>query len=300
MKLAYKVNKDCPYLYINDVLNHEFKLSSRLLSKLIKLKKIYLNGNTCDTREKIKNGDIIICDFDYPEDNSNIVSAKNNTKNLNIIYEDDGLLIVSKPSNLAVHPSMMHYDDTLSNMVKNYFDNIGLYKKIRPVNRLDLNTSGLVVFAKNEYIQECLIKQMSNNTFKKYYLAIVEGKLNNLSGTINEPIARKENSIIERCVSAQGQNSITHYNVIYSNDNYSIVKCSLETGRTHQIRVHFSFIGHPLLGDTLYGNHSNLIDRQALHCYFLEFVNPLTNKTLKVESPIPDDMKKFFDNKKKE
>ena len=153
-----------------------------------------------------------------------------------------------------------------------------IYKKIRPVNRLDLNTSGLIIFAKNEYIQENLIKQMKEKIFTKEYLAIATGILEEKEGIIDAPIARKEGSIIERCIDENGQIAKTKYEVIKEIGNNSIVKCELLTGRTHQIRVHMAYIGHPLLGDTLYGKKSNLIDGQALHCYRLSFLHPITHK----------------------
>ena len=134
---------------------------------------------------------------------------------------------------------------------------------------------------------------MQNNIFKKEYLAVCDGIFNKKSGTINLPIARKENSIIERCISENGQPSITHYEVLKEFDNYSLVKCSLETGRTHQIRVHMSAIGHPLLGDSLYGSISDLIDRQALHCYNLQFVHPIYNDVLNFYGDLPIDFKIF-------
>ena len=180
----------------------------------------------------------------------------------------------------------------MSNGVRYYFDSINLKKKIRPVNRLDANTSGLVIFAKCEYIQECFIKQMTNNTFKKEYLCITEGIFDKKSGKINLPIARKSGSIIERCIDKSGQNAITHYEVIKEFGNYSLVKCLLKTGRTHQIRVHMSYIGHPLLGDTLYGNSSKLINRQALHSYMIEFVHPISKKVMHFTCDLPEDMKK--------
>ena len=213
--------------------------------------------------------------------------------NLNIIFEDDWLLVVNKPARIAIHPSVLHYSDSLCNGIKFYFDKIGLKKKIRPVNRLDLNTSGLVVFAKCEYIQECLINQMKNNQFKKEYLAVCNGFFDKKSGIINLPIARKENSIIERCISENGQPAITHYEVLKEFDNYSLVKCSLETGRTHQIRVHMSAIGHPLLGDSLYGSISDLINRQALHCFNLQFIHPVYNNDLNFWGDLPNDFKIF-------
>ena len=185
---------------------------------------------------------------------------------------------------------MLHYDNSLSNGVKYYFNLIGLHKKIRPVNRLDRNTSGLVIFAKNEYIQEFLIKEMQSKTFSKEYLAILEGTLDKKQGTINAPIARKKDSIIERCIDNSGDNSITHYKVLKEFDNFSLVNFKLETGRTHQIRVHSSYIGHPILGDDLYGNKSNLINRQALHSYKISFIHPKTREKMHFEIDMPQDM----------
>ena len=288
MKINYEIKNNTQT--INSTLQNELKISSRLLYKLIKLNKIELNHKPCDTRKIGTFGDTITINFDYEEDNSNIIPTK---MNLNIIFEDDWLLVVNKPAGIAIHPSVLHYSDSLCNGIRFYFDKIGLKKKIRPVNRLDLNTSGLVVFAKCEYIQECLINQMKNNQFKKEYLAVCNGIFDKKSGTINLPIARKENSIIERCISENGQTAITHYEVLKEFDNYSLVKCSLETGRTHQIRVHMSAIGHPLLGDSLYGSISDLINRQALHCFNLQFIHPVYNNDLKFLGDLPNDFKIF-------
>ena len=287
MMLLEYTNKNNSYICINDILFKEFHISTRLRTKLIKNKCIYVNNNICDTRDKISIGDTITVDLSLDEDNSNIVPTP---MNLDIIYEDEWLLVLHKPAGIAIHPSMLHFDTSLSNGVKYYFDSIGLKKKIRPVNRLDLNTSGLVVFVKCEYIQECLSKQMENKIFKKEYLCIVSGKFKDKIGTLNLPIARKKNSIIERCVNNNGQKSITHYEVLQEFDNYSLVKCILETGRTHQIRVHMSYIGHPLLGDTLYGKPSTLIARQALHCSKLEFIHPISKQILTFECPLENDL----------
>ena len=183
---------------------------------------------------------------------------------------------------MPVHPSCMHYTDSLSNGLKYYYEKNNIQTKIRPVNRIDKDTSGIVIFAKNEYIQECLITQMKNKTFEKTYIAILDGNLKKESGTINAPIARKENSIIERCVQDEGKRSITHFKVLKYFDDFCLVECYLETGRTHQIRVHFSHIGHPLLGDTLYGNSNDnsFVSRQALHCGKITLLHPITNKEL--------------------
>lgn len=275
MILFYEVKKE--NLTVNHILKNELQISSKLFCKLIKNKLVYINGIICDTRNSVHIGDIISIDLDFPEDNSNIIPKE---MKLNILYEDECFLVLNKPSGVAVHPSILHFDDTLSNGLKFYFDSINLHKKIRPVNRLDLNTSGLIVFAKNEYIQECLIQQMLNNTFKKEYLAVVSGILDEKSGTINKPISRKEGSIIERCISPEGKESITHFEVLKEFKNCSLVKCILETGRTHQIRVHFASIGHPLVGDDLYGEKSDLVNGQALVCYKLSFVHPISKENL--------------------
>lgn len=281
MVLEYYVEKNDNNKTVNQILSEKFELSNRLFSKLIKNKRVYINGESVDTRVKPNLDDKIIIDLNYSEDNSNIISKK---MDLNIVYEDDGMLIINKPEGIAVHPSMRHFEDSIASGVKYYFEAKEINKKIRPVNRLDLNTSGLVIFAKNEFIQENLIKQMQKNLFTKEYLAIVTGVLEKDTGRIEEPIARKDGSIIERCVDKTGKRAITEYEVIRRIGNNCIIKCKLLTGRTHQIRVHMSYIGHPLLGDSLYGEKNNLINGQALHCYKLTFLHPITHKKIEITS----------------
>lgn len=292
MILKYVVQNE-KYESIHQILKQELKISSRLLQKLISNKYVSLNGTITDTRNPVSIGDIVTVNLDFEEKSENIVPTK---MQLDIIFEDEAFLVLNKPAGIAVHPSILHYQDSLSNGVKYYFEEIGLHKKIRPVNRLDLHTSGLIVFAKNEYVQECLITQMRENLFKKEYITIVSGQLENQKGSIQLPIARKPNSIIERCVSADGQEAITDYEVVQSFKDYSVVKCLLKTGRTHQIRVHMSAIGHPLLGDTLYGSSSNLINRQALHSYNISFVHPITHKKIDLHADLPEDMKLLLKN----
>lgn len=293
MNLSYQIDKDEHYDNVLHVLKEQFLLSDRLITKLKKANKIYLNDLQTYTKKSLTVGDTVSVLIDFEEDNSNIVASN---IPLNIIYEDDYLLVLNKPANIAIHPSILHFYNSLSNGVKFYFDKLGLKKKIRIVNRLDRNTSGIVVFAKNEYIQECLIKQMKTKELKKEYLAIAKGILESKSGTLNFPIARKEGSIIERTVSSDGDSAITHYDVVKEFNNLSLVHIVLETGRTHQIRVHFSHIGHPILGDTLYGSPSELINRQALHSYKLTFIHPVTKKVVSLEAPLPNDIKNIINN----
>ena len=287
MLLEYKVKNNDNFQTVKEVLKEHFKVSDALLLKIKKNNLIYLNGEIAFLFSLVKENDVISFSLDFDEDNSNIIPSN---IPLEIIYEDEYLLAVNKPSNMAVHPSSYHLTDTLSNGIKYYYDQINLHKKIRIVNRLDRNTSGIVLIAKNEYIQESLIKQMSNHTFEKKYLGFVSGVLNNKSGIINANIARKPNSIIEREINENGQRAITKYNVLKEFDNYSLVEFKLLTGRTHQIRVHTAYINHPLLGDSLYGKSSSLINRQALHCYYIKFIHPITNKEIIITCKMPKDM----------
>lgn len=294
MNLEYKVN-EIKYHTIKEVLKDYFCISDRLLTKLKKSNQIYLNNENTSINHTLSLNDTITVNLDFEEESENIVPKE---ISLNIIYEDDALLIINKYYNMPVHPSILHFEDSLSNGIKFYFDKIGLKRKIRPVNRLDKDTSGIVIFAKNEYIQEALIRQMKSNIFKKEYLAILVGSLEKQSGTINAPISRKENSIIEREINPLGETAITHFELIknfeYDNQKLSLVKFILETGRTHQIRLHSKYINHSILGDTLYGSSSNLVCRQSLHAYKVSFVHPISKENLKFEIELPDDMKKII------
>lgn len=291
MKLEYVIDNLTKYENVKQVLKEEFLISDRLIVKLKNSKQIYLNNAPTFVNQKLKIGDKILVDLDFEETSDNIVPTK---IDLDILYEDDGLLIVNKPPFMPVHPSMDHFEDSLSNGIKYYFNSIGLKRKIRPVNRLDKNTSGIVIFAKNEYMQECLIKQMKSGSFKKEYLALVDGIIDKEMQVINAPIARKDDSIIERCVSENGDRAITEIELLKTFDNYSLVKCNLKTGRTHQIRVHLSYIEHPILGDDLYGKKSEFINRQALHAYTINFIHPLTKKLFKIDAEMPKDISKLI------
>lgn len=279
MDLNYIVKNE---INVRQVLREHFGISNRLLLKLKQNKKIYLNNsNNIYLDMLVKENDLIKVNLDFEEDNANIVSVK---MNLKILYEDDSLLIVDKPPHMPVHPSLNHYENSLSNGVKYYFDSINLHRLIRPINRLDKDTSGIVMFAKNEYIQSKL------TNYTKEYIAIVVGKLEG-KGIIDKPIKRKADSIIERCIDENGEKAITEYEVLknfnINGEDLTEVKCILHTGKTHQIRVHMASIGHAILGDTLYGKESDLIDRQALHAFKVKFIHPIVKKEIEVISPIP-------------
>lgn len=288
MKLTYTIQPNDNFFNVKELLKLKFQISDRLLVKLKKNKKIWLNSTHTFVNSRLKPFDIVEILIDFEEKSENIIPTQ---MDLNIIYEDEYYIVINKPSGIAIHPSILHYTDSLANGVKFYFEQKNIKKKIRPINRLDKDTSGIVIFAKNEYIQEFLVKEMKKNTFFKEYIAVCEGIFESKIGTINLPIGRKENSIIERCVCSNGDIAITHYNVLKSLKNTSVVHVTLETGRTHQIRVHLSNIGHPILGDTLYGNPSSVINRQALHAYKVKFIHPITGLNVEYIATIPSDIK---------
>jgi RluA family pseudouridine synthase len=279
--IEYKVSDSKTILQI---LKEDLSFSSRLITKI--KNNILLNKQIVKTYDTAEIGDILKIDLGYEETSDNIVP--NSEIKLKILYEDEWMLIVDKPAFMPVHPSINHYEDSLSNGVKAYFESIGLKKKIRPVNRLDKNTTGIVIFAKSEYIQENL------TDYEKYYLTIVDGQTEE-SGIIDKPIARKLPSIIERTIRDDGDQAITHYKTLEFKNNMSLVECKLETGRTHQIRVHMASIGHFIIGDDLYGESSTLINRQALHAYKIRFTHPVSRKEMVIESELPDDMKSILE-----
>lgn len=292
MNLKYTVKNNECFDNVKEVLKTKFEISDRLLLKLKKKNLIFINGSAVNVKAPVNSNDIVEISLDYDEDNTNIIPTK---MDLKIIFEDDWLLVLNKPAGFAIHPSILHYEDSISNGVKYYYDSIGLNKKIRPVNRLDRDTSGIVIFAKNEYIQECLVRQMKRNEFVKEYIAVCQGEFKCLSGTVSAPISRKDGSIIERCVNENGDSAVTHYDVIKSNSEMSVVHLILETGRTHQIRVHMAYIGHPIVGDTLYGTCSDLINRQALHSSSTKFLHPITHQEMTFTAPLFDDMNNLID-----
>jgi 23S rRNA pseudouridine1911/1915/1917 synthase len=291
MKLKYRIlKKDCN-LSIKLILKTKLNLSNNLITTLKKNNLILLNNIPSKINTLTMPDDILSVDLSKIEE-KNIIKPQNIP--INIIYEDDYLIALNKQSNIVVHPTYLYPDKTLSNGLLYYFNKNNINILIRPVSRLDKNTTGIILFAKNPYIQESLITQMKNKIFKKNYIALLEGTLKNDFGTIDVPIKRNPNSIIERCVSDNGLKSVTHYKIIKKYENYTLVSFDLETGRTHQIRVHSKYIGHPIVGDSLYNNKSTLINRQVLHSNTIKFRHPISKKALKLSAPIPHDIENIL------
>lgn len=292
MRLDYLVTEEFNGLKVYNILRGPMKVSGTMIKRLKKSGGILLNNAPVRTIDGVKTGDILTVIIDNNEGAT--ITPENNL--ISVLYEDESFIAVDKPANMAVHPSAGHQTGTLAQAVLWYLIEQGLQTKIRPINRLDRDTSGITLFAKNAYIQDQLARQMKDNRVYKAYLGIVHGVFSPEKGTIRLPIARKEGSIMERVIDSSGYDSITHYETIKVHNDLSLVKFVLETGRTHQIRVHSKAMGHPLLGDGLYSDiETNLIGRQALHSHQLSFDHPITGKRIELVSPLPEDMKRVLE-----
>ncbi|MEG0918377.1 MAG: RluA family pseudouridine synthase [Anaerovoracaceae bacterium] len=274
-------------LAITAIMKQKFDFSSRLRTKIKKNEGMLLNGNKVPSWIVPKPGDEIT--IIIPTEKSHFEPEN---IPINIIYQDADLLILNKQPGIVVHPTNGHPCHTLANGVAKYMIDNDQHFKIRFINRLDMDTSGLLALAKNSHSQDSFVKQMKVHKVKKQYLAIVIGIIENDHGTIDLPIGRPDPNKIARAVTPEGSPCVTHYEVIQRyNKGYTLVKLTLETGRTHQIRVHLSHIGYPIVGDHLYGGEKiHLIERQALHAAHLSFYHPVTNAHLKLDAPLPTDM----------
>lgn len=212
---------------------------------------------------------------------------------LDICYEDASILIVNKPAGMLVHPTGGEHLHTLANAVLFHYETCGETRAFHPVHRLDRQTSGLVLIAKDAHIQH-LLSVRDTIRMERIYLAAIEGAPPLPCGTIDLPIARRLSSIVERMVSPDGKPAVTHYATLYQADGRSLLALRLATGRTHQIRVHLAHVGCPLLGDDLYGGSVQHILRQALHACSLSFIHPLRQEEITVHAPLPADMKALF------
>lgn len=252
---------------------------------------IQLNGEEVTVRRVLTAGDRLKVTF--PEELKS-ESMDGEELPLEILYEDAYLLVLNKPSGMNTIPSREYPYGSLANGVVGYYEKINLAATVHIVTRLDRDTSGLVLIAKHRHIHHLFSKQQQEGQVKREYEAFCEGFFPQLEGTIEKPIGRKKDSIIEREVQIGGQYACTHYQVVKQYPAFAHVRLRLETGRTHQIRVHLSHMGHPLLGDDLYGGNRIKIQRQALHCSQLSFNHPIDKEILWFESPLPPDMRQLL------
>jgi 23S rRNA pseudouridine1911/1915/1917 synthase len=248
---------------------------------------IAVEGQEVTVRYVLKQNDHLAVQFPIEEPSTGLIGEE---IPLTVIYEDDELIVVNKPSGMNTIPSREHPSGSLANALIGYFQKIGLKATTHIVTRLDRDTTGLVLVAKYRYFHHLFSEQQKSGAIQRTYVALAEGTLNEMNGVIEEPIGRKKDSIIEREVRHDGQYALTHYRVLKRYPQFTLLELRLETGRTHQIRVHLSYLGHPLLGDDLYGGKVEWINRQALHCYRLSFYHPIKQKTFEFTSELPEDM----------
>ena len=277
---------------VREIIRQYFSFSSRLRNKIKRNKLVTLNGKQSEGWYRVHTGDVV--QIVLPEERSDF-EAENIP--LTPVYEDEDILLINKQPNLIVHPTKGHPTGTVANALMYRMQQTGEHFKIRFVNRLDMDTSGILVIAKNAFAQNEITKQMKSNMVEKRYVAIVEGIITEDDGTIDAPLGRPDPEDVRRGVVEGGQPSVTHYHVLqrYPEENLTLVSLVLETGRTHQIRVHMSHIGHPVLSDHLYGTERpKIIPRQALHAANLTFTHPVTGERLSVEAPMPEDMQKVL------
>lgn len=252
---------------------------------------ILLNDEWARTSDLLHENDRLTIRIVENESSPNIVPV---SLPLHIVYEDKDIMVINKPAGMPIHPSQGNYDNTLANAVCYYFKQLGINYVYRCITRLDRDTTGLLLLAKNMYSASLMSDDIKNRRIHREYLAVVSGILPP-EGVIDAPIARTPDSTIEREVNMEtGAPARTHYKLLYHENGWSLAALSLETGRTHQIRVHMKHIGHPLPGDFLYNPDMSVIQRQALHSHKIQFPHPVSGDLMQFTAPLPDDMKQFF------
>ena len=262
-------------------------LSRTEIQEYFELKLVTVNKKIVKPSFKVKNGDVI--DIESKPDEP-IDMLQENIK-LDIVYEDEDILVINKPAGMPIHPSMKNYYNSLANALAWYYQDQGKPFIFRCSNRLDRDTSGLTVISKHLVSASIMADMTKKRLVHREYLAIVKGDLTPPTGTITAPLSRKEGSIIERTVDFDhGEEAITHYKLIREANGHSLVSLKLETGRTHQIRIHMKYLGFPLIGDYLYNPDMEHMTRQALHSHHMEFAHPITGEWMSFTAPLPADM----------
>lgn len=296
--MQYKVNDIDDGIRLDKFLSiYEKEISRTMIQKIIDDKKVFVNGKFEKASYKVNNGDII--EFEIPELKE--IDIKPEKIDLDVIYEDNDILVINKKKGIVVHPGNGNFSGTLVNAVMAYCkDSLsGIGGEIRPgiVHRLDKDTSGIIIIAKNDFAHNNLSEQIKNRKVKKIYIALVRGNVTSNIGTIDMPIARDKNVRVKMSVDKNGKNAITHFKVLKKFKGYTLLELNIETGRTHQIRVHLSEIGFPVVGDMVYSNGKNPFDikGQMLHSQKIEFMHPRTNKEMKLEAPLPEYFKNVLE-----
>ena len=290
------ITSDKENIRIDVFLTENTEFSRNKISQVIKKGEVLVNNKKVSASYKVKIGDVI----NYNEPAPEIIDLKPEKMDLDIVYEDDYLVIINKPSGLVVHPAVGNYSHTLVNGLLYHFNKISNKKSIRPgiVHRLDKDTSGLMIVAKDDKTHDLLAGMIKNKKVERKYLALVWGILRHEKGTIDAPIGRDINDRQKYTVTdINSKNSITHFKVIERFKEVSLLECKLDTGRTHQIRVHMEYIGHPIVNDPVYGRRKIINDfGQMLHSKSIKLIHPITNKELFFEVDPPKEFNEILES----
>ncbi len=287
-RIDYKITEEDAGLRIEQFLRRRGYSYKNLTAIKRMPKSVLVNGEHFYMRQELKAGDLLSICISEVESSEKVPPTE---IPLNIVYEDEDIIVINKAARMPIHPSLNNYTNSMANALAWYYEQQEKPFVFRCSNRLDKDTSGLTVVAKHLVSGNILSTQVANREFHREYLAIVRGNVSPSTGTIDAPLGRKEGTIIERTVDWEnGETAITHYKVIEEKNGHSLVSLKLETGRTHQIRIHMKHLGFPLIGDYLYNPDMEFIERQALHSHKISFTHPITGEHLEFVAPLPDDM----------
>ncbi len=290
MKLNYQVAAAEAGLSAETIIRKNLGFSRAMIRRLKRFSGVSVNGRETYLSQRLQEGDRMIIKLNFDE----YTSVVPQSIPIDTVYEDEHFLVVNKPDNMLVHPLKHEQENTLANAVLHHYFQIGMEAVFRPITRLDRNTSGLVIVAKHAHAGFRLAHQLSTGELQREYLAVVHEHVAREQGVIDLPIARCRDSRIKHMVAPDGKQALTTYQVERYLAKGTLLRILPTTGRTHQIRVHMSHIGHPLVGDTLYGGRKEGISRQALHCCRVRLTHPINNEQLVVETPLPEDMQRLI------
>lgn len=273
---------------LKKVLIEEMGISLRMISELKSRRAVNVNGTLRFNHEPVHVGEIITVDLGENRSEYGLEEGV-----VDVIYEDEDIVAVNKAPFIVVHPTGTHLTGTLLNYMESWFRQNGILEKVRFISRLDRDTSGILLIAKNRYAHHRMSQAHQDMMMQKMYVALIEGKMKRKEGEINAPIGRRENDGIKREVMEDGQTAITKYKVLKEGEKFSLVELTPVTGRTHQLRCHMAYIGYPLIGDSLYGGNMEYMNRQALHSVTLEFFSPRKEEKIYLKAELPQDMQEL-------
>ncbi|MGP1405702.1 RluA family pseudouridine synthase [Filifactor alocis] len=273
---------------LKKVLIEEMGISLRMISELKSRRAVNVNGTLRFNHETVHVGEIITVDLGENRSEYGLEEGV-----VDVIYEDEDIVAVNKSPFIVVHPTGTHLTGTLLNYMESWFRQNGILEKVRFISRLDRDTSGILLIAKNRYAHHRMSQAHQDMMMQKTYVALIEGKMKRQEGEINAPIGRRENDGIKREVMEDGQTAITKYKVLKEGEKFSLVELTPVTGRTHQLRCHMAYIGYPLIGDSLYGGNMEYMNRQALHSVTLEFFSPRKEEKIYLKAELPQDMQEL-------